>query len=465
MRRLLVFSLLVAVLISLVPSHGTRAEDLPPMPLGTMMGMVVRDPHYEWNTNPSYPNTINREFYDVMGLKLAEAGVKWVRFEIFAEETGPNAGKVTTEKYRYFINEVAPRHGIKVLALLATPLVRWQSGDNIGQYLDPELLEAPSDDPPTNDPKACGKLGNESLYPYGCNTNPYMRIWLNNAFEVAHAFPYNPTTGAGIAAIEVLNEENRYLQGGGKGLRPVSVATLLTKFYRVYKNVRCPAGSLGPACSQVKILLGGLHPDRCDDCATGGMSDRQYLDAIYKTSAFQGYRSTNGKYPVDGIGYHPYPMEMRSGLVPEPTGSRDLFRVPARMEAMRAVMMQNLDSANKFWITEVGDRGAPTSVDPAGDNERRQAQFMRSIYWFLWRDREFIENIFWFKYEDFAVPTDSTDPGPENWGVVRLKPGTTTEYDNTGAIERVKQSFWTYQDLAFNGLSEYHTFIPVSEKH
>ncbi len=465
MRRLFVVSLLVVLFTSLMPSLAVRADDPPAQPLGTMMGMVIRDPHYEWNTNPSYPNGVNRAFYDAMGLKLAEAGVKWVRFEIFAEETGTNAGKVTIEKYRYFINEVAPRHGIKVLALLATPLVRWQSGDNLGQYLDPELLDAPSDDPPLNDPKACGKSGNESLYPYGCGTNPYMRIWLNNAFDVAHSFPYNPTTGAGITAFEVLNEENRYLMGGGKGLKPSSVGTLLTKFYRIYKNVRCPAGSLGPGCAQVKIVLGGLHPDRCDDCAPGGFNDRQYLDALYKHSAFQSYRTTYGKYPLDGVGYHPYPMEMRSGLVPEPTGSLDLFRVPGRMDAMRAIMVQNGDTANKFWITEVGDRGAPMTVDSSGDNERRQAQFMRSIYWFLWRDRAFIENVFWFKYEDFAVPADDPSAtGPENWGIVRLKPGTTTEYDNNGAIDRVKQSFWTYRDLAFNGLREHHTYLPMSQK-
>jgi hypothetical protein len=462
MRRLLVFPLLVVVLASLAPSAAVRADDPAPQPLGTMMGMVVRDPHYEWNTNPKYANDVNRDFYDTMGVQLQNGGVKWVRIEIFAEEFGSNPGTVTTEKYRYFINEVAPRHGIKVLALLATPLVRWQNGENQGKYLDPELLEAPSDDPPSNDPLACGKPSNDARYPYGCGTNAYMRIWLNNAFHVAQTFPYNPATGAGIAAFEVLNEENRYLNGGGKGLKPSAVATMLTKFYRIYKNVRCPAGSLGSGCSQVKIILGGLHPDRCDDCAAGGFNDRQYLNAIYTSAPFQGYRSTYGKYPVDGIGYHPYPMEMRSGLVPEPTGSLDLFRVPGRMKAMREVMVQNLDSANKFWITEIGDRGAPISVDPAGDNERRQAQFMRSVYWFLWRNREFVENIFWFKYEDFAVPSDPDATGPENWGVVRIKPGTTSEYDTNGTVERYKQSFSTYQSLAFTGLREYHTYVPTA---
>lgn len=460
MRRLLLFSLLIVLLTSLAPSVAVRADDPAPQPLGNMMGMVVRDPHYEWNTNPNFPNDVNRVFYDVMGVKLQEAGVKWVRIEIFAEDSGSNAGLVNVEKYRYFINEVAPRHGIKVLALLATPLVRQRQASNpirfpgdeypAGEYIPPERIEI--DKNPL------------SIYAgpaYGY-VNPYMYIWLDNAFRVAKAFPYNKMTGAGIAAYEVLNEENRYLNGGGKGLSPVSVATLMTKFYRTFKLNGGPDGSLGAWRNDVSIILGGLHPDRCDDCATGGFNDRQYLDAIYKTSAFQSYRNTNGKYPVDGIGYHPYPMEMRSGLVPEPTGSLDLFRVPNRMDAMRAVMVQNLDSANKFWITEVGDRGAPISVDPAGDNERRQAQFMRSIYWFLWRDRDFVENVFWFKYEDFAVPADPDATGPENWGVVRIKPGTTTEYDNNGTIERTKASFNTFKDLAATGLREYHTYIPAA---
>ncbi|HEX6292386.1 MAG TPA: hypothetical protein VFZ66_24585 [Herpetosiphonaceae bacterium] len=459
MRRLLVCLLLIVLLTSLASSPAVRAEDPPAQPLGNMMGMVVRDPHYEWNTNPNYPNDVNRAFYDAMGLKLAEAGVKWARIEIFAADSGPNAGRVDVEKYRYFINEVAPRHGIKVLALLATPLVRQRPegspirfpGDEYpsGEYIPPERIE----DPLTIDAGPA--------YRY---VNPYMHIWLDNAFQVAKAFPYNKTTGAGIAAYEVLNEENRYLNGGGKGMSPVSVATLLTKFHRVFKQLGGPDGSLGPWRNDVKIILGGLHPDRCDDCGTGGMNDRQYLDALYKTSAFQGNRNTYGSYPLDGVGYHPYPMEMRSGLVPEPTGSLDLFRVPTRMDAMRAIMVQNGDTANKFWITEVGDRGAPITVDPEGDNEQRQAQFMRTIYWFLWRDRAFVENVFWFKYEDFAVPSNQAAVGPENWGVVRLKPGTTTEYDNSGAIDRVKLSFATYKDMAFNGLREYQTYLPLSQK-
>jgi hypothetical protein len=346
-----------------------------------------------------------------------------------------------------------------VLALLATPLVRSASG----QYLDPELIESSLDVRPEECRAAFGY------------TNEYMCIWLKNAFSITQAFPYvddpvNPGRKKGIAAYEVLNEENRYLNGGGKGLSPSSVATLLAKFYRVFKDNGGLDGSFHTWNQDVDIILGGLHPDRCEDCGSTGMRDREYLDTIYKSGAFQSYRTANGRYPLDGVGYHPYPMEMRSGLMPEPTGYDDLFRLPARMTAIRQRMIDNGDIANQIWITEVGDRGAPTTVDPDGDNERRQANFLKTIYWMLWQHREYVHTVFWFKYEDFAVPEDDTKVGPENWGVVRLERRSpsdyqcpTCEYAPNGAVEVYKQSFFTYMNMAASGagLETYSVSLPV----
>jgi hypothetical protein len=436
------------------------------------MGMVIRDPHYEWNTNSAFQGS-NKAFYDEMGRNLAAAGVKWVRFEIFSEEFAPAEGstdvrgKVNVEKYRYFIEQVAPRHKIKVLALLATPLVRQRPSDSStfrfpddvygpGAYIDPKRIEDP--------------LTINMGEPFGY-VNPYMRIWLENAFEVAKAFPYNAEKGSGIAAFEVLNEENRYLGGGGRGLKPQSVAILLTKFYRAFK-AGYPETTPTTSRQNTSIILGGLHPDRCDDCAVGGMNDRMYLDAIYKATV--GYRNTNGKYPFDGIGYHPYAGEMRSGLLPEETAYEDLFRVVPRMDQMRNIMVQNGDTQNKFWVTEVGDRGAPITVDAAGDNERRQATFMRDIYRKLYLRREYIANVFWFKYEDFAVPSDATKTGTENWGVVRLQQRPTSqtctqeipvarqtcEYEQNGTVQRFKLSYTTYKDIAEKGFTFYTLYLP-----
>ncbi len=499
-RRWLLVPLLITVLAAALPAAGpAAAEPEPPAPvnaaghpgttaLGDFMGMVVRDPHYEWKTNAAYAGT-NYAFYDEMGQNLAAAGVKWVRLEIFAEEFAPLEGqpdlrgRVNVEKYRYFINEVAPKHGLKVLALLATPLVRQRpAGDPAyfpdapgdpndtyaeGAYIHPENLEDPLtvkvDDP---------RIG---------FVNPYMRIWLENAFQVVQAFPYDKTTGAGIAAYEVLNEENRYLGGGGKGLAPEAVVTMLTKFYRALKS-GYPETVADASRTNTKVILGGLHPDRCADCVkqdgTGGMTDREYLNAIYTAKAtpkdelsiFQAFRENYGTYPIDGVGYHPYAAEMRSALVPEETAINDLYRVPTRMDAIRAVMLENNDAGNKLWVTEVGDRGAPLGVDPAGDNERRQAKFMRDIYRILSQRQAFIENVFWFKYEDFAVVS-----GTENWGVVRLVPRPadqlcsqdvpverqSCEYDQEGMVQRFKESYQAYKEIAARGFSFHFTYLPV----
>ena len=457
LRRLTLALFGVSLIVLLAPARAQNTSAILP---GEFMGMVARDPHYEWNTNPAYPNDSNRAFYDAMGRHLAAAGVKWVRIEFFAEEHSAGfpdlRGQVNVEMYRYFINTVAPRHGFKVLGLLATPLVRrpptdWRLGSfYVGQYIDPERLEDPLDD--TSCP----------VYGYA---NPYMCIWLNNAFAVARAFPYDKTTGAGVAAYEVLNEENRYINGGGKGLAPQRVADLTATFYRVFKQNGGPDGSLGSWRHDVQIILGGMQPNRCGDCFTSAgtpMTDREYLDAVYKSPAFQTFRAHNPSvgYPVDGIGYHPYPMEMRYGLVPELTGISELYRVPERMQAMRNVMLQNGDAKNKIWVTEVGDRGNPHDLD----NQRRQAEFLQTMYRLLWQQREFVHTVFWFKYEDFAVTT-----GNENWGVVRLYSRTPTsgcpscEYAPDGSVEVFKLSYRTYQNMALygSGLQTYRAYLPV----
>lgn len=476
MRRLICLLLLTMALLALVPPAA--ANPVSSGPLDEFMGMVVRDPHYEWKTNVAFPEGANKAFFDAMGRNLEAAGVRWVRLEFFAEEFAESSsrdlrGKVNVEKYAYFINEVAPRHNLKVLALLATPLVRQRlEGDPLrfpgatygpGQYIDPERLEDPLTIP-TSD--------------YGY-VNPYMRIWLDNAFRIAATFPYVQNRDGrwqGIAAYEVLNEQNRYLLGGGKGLDPNAVATLQTKFYRVFRAGGPTWIKFGAWRNDVKIITGGLHPDRCDDCMRGdggrGMTDRQYLDALYKSGAFQDYKRTHGRYPLDGVGYHPYAAEMRAALVPEETAIDDLFRVPQRMQELREIMIANGDAATKIWITEIGDRGAPVlegypSTEARRDNERRQATFMRTIYWMMWQNREFVERVFWFKYEDFAVPDDPNQTGPENWGVVRLYPRPTSEpcpqpatygstscdYRSDGGIWRFKESYAAYQDMAFNGIT------------
>ncbi len=123
-------------------------------------------------------------------------------------------------------------------------------------------------------------------------------------------------------------------------------------------------------------------------------------------------------------------------------------------------MLVNGDAGNKLWVTEVGERGAPRSVDPPGDNEAFQANFLRTIYSMLWRYRDVVETVLWFKYEDFAVPNPAANPGvawygPENWGVVRIEPRCVSafcDYDLNGVVRDYKQSFMAYQSLAKSGM-------------
>ncbi len=468
MRPFLLLVLLVASLLTLL-APAEAADDPVELP-GEFMGMVTRDPHYEWRTNPSYPGT-NEAFYDAMGENLRHAGVKWVRIEFRAEDPGSDmAGRVRLEQYDYFVNIVAPRHGFKVLALLATPLAKWPAGEApegkvTGDYIEPK------------DPDHGIEAGaiDGSCFPYGCGTNQYMRIWLRNAFEIAQRFPYDKTTGAGIAAYEVMNEENRYLNGGGKGMSPEQVAVLVTKFYRIFKLEGGPDRSLGEWRNDVLVILGGIHPGRCDDCTRAdgvlGMNDREYLNAIYQSAAFRNFKDNDGRgaYPIDGVGYHPYPLEIRPGLRPEETAAPALGRVPERIRAMRQVMMDNGDARNTIWVTEIGDRGAPQ--DP--DNQRRQADFLRTLYWLLWQQRAYVKHVFWFKYEDFAVPQatrENPDPtGPENWGVVRLlprnPPGSCSDcvYDPDGTVQVYKQSFMVYADMSRygTGLQSHRVYVPM----
>ena len=447
MRRNLLFVLPLIALLPLLPAaRATQTEVTPPE---GFMGMVARDPHYEWRTNPDYPGA-NEAFMDAMGRNLQLAGVEWVRIEFRAEdEKSDMPGKVRLEQYDYFVNTVAPRYGLKVLALLATQLGHWPDGPNVGKYIEPEEFDT-------------GERGTHPVY--GGGVNEYVRIWLDNALAITRRFPYDKQRGAGIAAFEILNEENRYLGGEGNGLEPGNVAELLAKFYRIYREGG--AEMFGPGSGDVQIILGGMHPGRCDDCVTSDgspMTDRQYLDAIYSSAAFRSYKGITGRFPLDGVGYHPYPSEVATGLVAEYSGFNELARVPQRMADMRAVMTRHGDTANKIWVTEIGDRGAPRDIE----NQQRQAQFMQTIYWMLWRQRAFVQNVFWFKYEDFAVPESPDETGPENWGIVRLVPRTPKDCDNcdyapSGAVQVYKQSFDTYTKLSYGlGLAEHVVHMPI----
>src|SRR5262245_2361995 len=341
MSRVYAIALMIVLTLAALPAAAApgpvTAQPAAPAPLDReFMGMVIRDPWYDFNTNPAYPNQPNRVFQDTMGATLKRAGVRWVRLDFHIPVPIGGATAVISDeimKNDYFINQVAPRNDLKVLALLSFDLI---------QGVDPRLLNT-------------GPFTVTSQF--GGGVNAYMDAWLTRALMIADLYRDK------IAAYEVLNEENRlpqYAPNGpaGDGIAPQITARLLTKFYRFCKNID-PAnenhGCRKEGQYDSPIVLGGLHPRGTSDTNNSSvivMSDTQYLSATYAisqtNSPFVSFKNTYQPhvYPVDGIGYHPYPEEILPSLADA--------RINSRMPRMRQMLIDLGDGSKEFWITEVG---------------------------------------------------------------------------------------------------------------
>lgn len=400
------------------------------------MGMVIRDPWYDFGTNPATPNQPNAAFQDAMGANLANLGVRWVRLDIHIPGGyGLSEAQVDTEiaKNDYFIDEVAPRNGLKVLVLLSFDLL---------QDINPRDLNSTT---------------NINSSPFGGGVNVYMQTWLTRALRIANRYR------AKVAAYEVLNEQNRLPQYGGSGpagdaIAPAITGRLLTKFYRFCKNID-PADQNHGCSTSTKIILGGIHPRGTGD-RTITMTDAQYLLDIYNDpSSFVAFKAdpNHAYYPVDGIGYHPYPEEIR--LSPNDA------MVDKGLARMRAAL-DTKDPAQQFWITEVGynvgfDPDGARNPRPA-QTEAGQAAFMRDVYGSLAQrllpssGQPEIANVFWFKYEDFPPASGAN---AQRWGVARIPfveggkvngsacPGGAC-YSTFGQPEFVRASYSAFRELA-----------------
>ncbi len=53
----------------------------------TELGVVIRDPWYEFSTDSRYPGQPNYEALDRMGRELAAAGARWVRLEFIVQQS------------------------------------------------------------------------------------------------------------------------------------------------------------------------------------------------------------------------------------------------------------------------------------------------------------------------------------------------------------------------------------------
>jgi hypothetical protein len=306
-----------------------------------------------------------------------------------------------------------------------------------------------------------------TLTPYfGGGVNKYMHAWLTRALRIADRYRDK------IAAYEVLNEQNRlprYVPNGpvGDAIKPEIVGRLLTKFYRICKNID-PEDQNHGCTPETKIILGGLHPRGSSDPAKESkiiMRDWEYLQAIYTDqSSFGAFKAAHGFYPVDGIGYHPYPEEIR--LSPNDA------LVDRGLGRMRAVL-NTVDPTQQFWITEVGynvgfDVDGPKGPIPV-QTEAGQIALMRDVYESLARrvlpgGQPEIANVFWFKYEDFPPATGAS---ANRWGVVRI-PFTTGAcpggacYDVNGKPALYRGSYLAYRELA--GIPSERLFMPVAAR-
>jgi hypothetical protein len=458
MSRLCVSALLLLLLIfAALPAAGAprslgTALAQPTAPNPELMGMSIRDPWYEFNTNPDFPDAPNQAFQDQMGATLALAGVRWVRmeFHISVGLTSTETISAEIKKNDYFIKEVAPRHGLKILGLLGFDLLRGTEAT----LLNTEPFTVTSK--------------------YGGGVNAYMDTWLTRALMIAdHYRDY-------IAAYQILNEQNR-LPPSGAAITPQIMGRLQTKFYRFCKNIN-PANE-NHGCTNAQIIMGGIHPRG----TSGGLNDADYLKAIYNDSSFKDFYQTNRYYPNDGVAYHPYPQEIIIRLS-DVHIDHGLQRMRAALEAIvppgPPLPDDQKPGCQQFWITEVGynvgfDPDGPKNPTPA-QTDQGQADFMRDVYTSL-AERQLnpqlgctsqaeIAHIFWFKYEDFPPAEIIKDANgnplvyPQKWGIVRipiLSDGVCEGgcYAPSGVPLFYRQSFWAYRELA--GLPVYRTYMPV----
>ncbi|MBC8077798.1 MAG: hypothetical protein H7Y32_17110 [Chloroflexales bacterium] len=398
------------------------------MPNPDLLGMVIRDPWYD-GTFPGQPDLPNQQAQDRMGAMLAQTGVRWVRLEFHIE--GSDALSATqVARNDYFINEVAPRYNLKVLGLLGFGLLRG------------------------SDPRNLTLTNTLRLDPlYGGGVNDFMKTWLDRARLIADRYQGR------VGAYEVLNEQNRLPPNGQPGVGgdaiPASIAARLhTKFYRFFKqeDAKAPGQEWRSA---VPVIVGGLHPGGTGTFGKPGfVSDIDYLKQLYASDGFQAFKSTNTNFPLDGVGYHPYPEEIRRSR----RSVVDQYVLP-RMNDVRAAIdsfyVVPFELPPQFWITEIGYNAAFASQTEAG-----QAEFMRDVYTQM-ATRGDVATVFWFKYEDFPGAT----PTSEQWGIVRIPftidsgcPGGAC-YDPSGQPSTMRAAYLVYRDLA--GMPVYRVQLPL----
>jgi hypothetical protein len=392
---------------ALAASSRARAdEDL------DIFGMVMRDPFYEFNSDPvNYPMETNKDALEEQARELSDAGVKWVRMEFFADYDGTvPAGEINWSKYDYFINVLAPKYDLKVLALLNMGIVSYQ-----GKTVRTVAFNDPADGggaDPTD------------------GSNHFIRVFRDRAMQVARHY------GDAISAFEIVNEPNiswdlwldsQWLEAEIKAER---YACLLSSAYKAIKSVN----------PDVQVITGGIMIGSPPEGQDRNQFD--YLYELYTSSWVEKYRSEgNGNrvgwnaVPWDGVALHPYWMDA-------PT----LFTL---INDFSRKLKDRGDFHSKIWITEIGAAAEAPRYPGEAPNQAEidQAYYLRAIYGGILDSDELMRNIahvFWFKYEDF-VPGNYT----HNYGLVRLAENAKGDnYAPSGKVYIHKLAYKAYQELA-----------------
>ncbi|MEP6774842.1 MAG: hypothetical protein ABJA50_04530 [Chloroflexota bacterium] len=379
-----------------------------------LFGMVIRDPFYEFNTDPiNFPIAPNKGALEQQAKELAAAGVRWIRMEFFADYDGTVApGEINWAKYDWFIREIAPKYGFKVLALLNVGLVSYD-----GATVRTVAFNDPADE--------------AGLDPMD-GTNHFIRVFRDRAASVASHY------GSAISAYEIINEPNiswdlwQDSQWGEAEIKSERYACLISTTYESIKTED----------PQAQILTGGMVIGSPPEGQNRNQFD--YLYELYTSSWVARYHAAGNAskpgwnvVPWDGVALHPYYTDVTN-----------LFSL---LNEFTQKMHDRGDFKSKLWLTEIGAPADPPGSpnDPPSQAEIDQAYYLNAIYsGILARSdlRAAVAHVFWFKYEDF-VPGKYT----HNYGLVRLAENDKHDnYDPSGRVWVHKLAYHVYQELALN---------------
>jgi len=406
-----IFCLMAILLLNPAVSQArfsANYADIPqPIAPPDFFGIVGRDPWYDFNTDPKNPNQPNRAFQENMAQQLQWMGAKWVRIEFHADpKGGVRGGLLDFAKYDSFINDIAPKYGLKILALVG-------SGTTLGINPDDQNLNYAhlNDQPDQED-----------------GSNPFIRFFANRLKEISDHY------GDNIAAFELLNEPNNW---GGIKANPENLGILTTLAYDQVK----------PDHPNVKLILGAT-------AATGDpyLDHVGYLTNIYNSKGVLAFKArTNhvgeNPFPFDGVAWHPYFVSPWDSLY---TADQAI-----------AVMRRAGDVYNKLWITETGVWGAfnnqNCTTGATNKADDAQAYYLRVIYQEAAKRQQDIAAVFWFKYEDFY---DNGQVQP--FGLVHLSANRDNYSPYPGKIVRYKPAYLSYQQLALPPLPTVKATAPTA---